>query len=809
MGYQPSAVEPKWQKFWEENNSFRAGDRPDLPKYYVLDMFPYPSGAGLHVGHAEGYTATDIMARFKRMKGFDVLHPMGWDAFGLPAEQYAIEQGVHPEQSTRQNIDNFRRQLKELGYSYDWEREVGTCDPSFYHWTQWIFLKLLEKGLVYQSEAMVNWCPALGTVLANDEVIDGKSERGNHEVVQRPMKQWMLKITAYADRLLEGLDRIDFPESLKAMQRDRIGRSEGADARFAIEGHDEALEIFTTRPDTMFGATFCVLAPEHPFVETITTADQRAAVVAYRNESVNKSEIERSGTTQAKTGVFTGANAINPMNGERVPIWIADYVLMSYGTGAIMCVPGHDQRDWEFAREFDLPIVEVITGGDLSQEAWAGDGSLVNSGFLDGLDKSDAIPAAIQWLEEKGIGRGVVRYRMRDWIFARQRYWGEPVPIVFDDEGVSHPLADSELPLQLPASDDFASTGSGESPLAKCRDWVQTTVPGTDRHATRETDTMPGSAGSSWYFLRFIDPQNGESFCSKELAERWMPVDLYVGGAEHAVGHLIYSRFWTKFLFDLGLCPVDEPFQKLVNQGMILGEDNRKMSKRYGNTIDPSDVVKERGADTLRLYEMFIGPLDADKPWSTSGVEGIWRFLNKIWRLFYDDEDRLNPAIVDEDPSDDQLRLLHKMVQKVDHDTEKLHFNTAIAQMMIFVNEMTSAEKRPRSIMVDFVKVLAPYAPHLAEELWELLGQGGESGEPLMRAAFPVVDEKWLVDETIEIPIQINGKLRDRLQVDPEISEEDVRTLAFASDKVQAHVEGKEVKKFIYVPKRMVNIVAK
>lgn len=805
MAYQPSVVEPKWQKYWEEQQSFRAGDRPDLPKYYVLDMFPYPSGAGLHVGHAEGYTATDIMARFKRMKGFDVLHPMGWDAFGLPAEQYAIEQGVHPEVSTRQNIDNFRRQLKELGYSYDWDREVGTLDPDFYRWTQWIFLKLLEHGLAYQAEATVNWCPALGTVLANDEVIDGRSERGNHEVIQRPMTQWMLKITAYADRLLDGLDHIDFPESLKAMQRDRIGRSEGADARFGIADHDASLEIFTTRPDTMFGATFCVLAPEHPLVEVITTDAQRSAVVAYRDAAAHKSEIERSGTAQAKTGVFTGAFAINPMNDAKVPIWVADYVLMSYGTGAIMCVPGHDQRDWEFARTFELPIVEVITGGNLDEAAWSGEGTMVNSGFMDGLSSTDAVPAAIRWLEERDLGKGVVRYRMRDWIFARQRYWGEPVPVVFDDEGTVHPLPLSALPLELPQTADFEPTGTGESPLARCEDWVNTTVPGTDRPAQRETDTMPGSAGSSWYFLRYIDPKNSDALCDPKLAERWMPVDLYVGGAEHAVGHLIYSRFWTKFLHDIGVCPVDEPYKKLVNQGMILGEDHRKMSKRYGNTIDPTDVVREKGADTLRLYEMFIGPLDTDKPWSTSGVEGIWRFLNKVWRLYFDGDDQLHPAIVDDAPSDDALRILHKTIAKVDHDTEKLHFNTAIAQMMIFVNEMAGQDVRPRSVMEEFVKLLSPYAPHLAEELWSRLGRT----EPLMREPFPVAEDKWLVDETIEVPVQINGKLRERLHVDPEIGEGAIRELAFASEKVQTHVEGKEVKKFIYVPKRMVNIVVK
>ncbi len=801
MPYRPNDIEPKWQKYWDDNDCFRGGNRDELPKYYVLDMFPYPSGSGLHVGHCEGYTATDIMARFKRMKGFDVLHPMGWDAFGLPAEQYAIDQGVHPEVSTRKNVDTFRTQLQGIGFSYDWEREVGTLDPEFYHWTQWIFLKLYEKGLAYQSEATVNWCPALGTVLANDEVIDGKSERGGHEVVQKPMKQWMLKITEYADRLLEGLDRVDYPESLKAMQRERIGRSEGADAIFKIAGRDDGFEIFTTRPDTMFGATFCVLAPEHSLVADITTDAQTAAVQAYVDAAAHKSEIDRSGSTE-KTGVFTGAHAVNPMTGENVPIWVADYVLMSYGTGAIMCVPGHDQRDWEFARKFELPILEVITGGNLEEAAWTGDGTMVNSGFMDGMSTKDAISAAIRWLEEQAIGKGVVRYKMRDWIFARQRYWGEPVPIVFDEEGEAHPLPYGELPLVLPQCEDFKPAESGESPLSRVEEWVNTTVPGTDKPGRRETDTMPGSAGSSWYFLRYLDPKNDQALCDLKIAQRWMPVDLYVGGAEHAVGHLIYSRFWTKFLYDIGVCPVDEPYKKLVNQGMILGEDHRKMGKRYGNTVDPLDVVKSHGADTLRVYEMFMGPLEADAPWDTGGVEGVWRFLNRVWRLFFDDEDNLSPAIVDAAPTEDELRSLHRTIVKVEHDTEALRFNTAIAQMMTFVNEMTQLEKRSRSIMLDFTKLLAPYAPHFAAEIWQRLGHDSV----LMYESFPVHDEKWLVEDTVEIPIQVNGKVRDRIVVAADIDESAIRELAFACERVKPFVEGKEVKKFIYVPKRMVTI---
>ncbi|MGA1488862.1 MAG: leucine--tRNA ligase [Planctomycetota bacterium] len=805
MSYDPRTIEPKWQKVWEEQGLFHAGERPDLPKYYVLDMFPYPSGSGLHVGHTEGYTASDILARYKRMKGFDVLHPMGWDAFGLPAEQYAIEKGVHPETSTRANIENFRTQLRSMGYSYDWRREFATCDPDYYHWTQWIFLKLVEKGLAYQEEALVNWCPALGTVLANDEVIDGKSERGGHEVIRRPMKQWMLRITAYADRLLEGLDRVDFPESIKAMQRDRIGRSEGADAVFEIEGHDARMEIFTTRPDTMFGATFCVLAPEHPLVAEITTEEHRAAVDAYVEEAARKSEIDRSGADAGKSGVDTGAFAINPANGARLPIWVADYVLMGYGTGAIMCVPGHDQRDWDFARTFGLPIVEVITGGDIEQEAWAGDGSLVNSGFLDGLDTGAAIRAMIDWLEEKQLGRGVVRYKLRDWIFARQRYWGEPVPVVVGEDGVAHPLPESALPVELPHLEDFQPTGTGSSPLARAADWVATTVPGTDRPAAREIDTMPGSAGSSAYFLRFIDPGNGETICDPALAERWMPVDLYLGGAEHAVGHLLYSRFWTKFLHDLGVCPVDEPYRKLVNQGMILGEDHRKMSKRYGNVVNPTDVIASHGADLLRVYEMAMGPIEADKPWSTGGLQGAWRLLGRVWRLFFDEsaDDRL--LVDDSDPTDDQLRLLHRTIAAVDEDTGSLRLNTAIARMTEFVNEMNPQETRPRAVMEPFVLLLAPYAPHLAEEIWERLGHG----ESLLWHPFPEAESQWLVDDTVEVPVQVNGKIRARLSVATDITEEAIRELAFADQKVLAHVEGRQVVKFIYVPGRMVTVAVK
>lgn len=818
MTYDPARIEPQWQSFWEENATFRTdtdvgtAGAPAKPTWYVLDMFPYPSGAGLHVGHVEGYTASDIVARFKRMKGFEVLHPMGWDAFGLPAEQYAISQNVHPRESTAKNLDTFRSQLKAIGFSYDWEREIGTFDPDFYKWTQWIFLKLLEHDLAYQSEALVNWCPALGTVLANDEVIDGKSERGGHPVERKPMKQWMLRITKYADRLLDGLDDVDFPESIKAMQRDRIGRSEGADATFAIKGHEAALEVFTTRPDTMFGATFCVLAPEHDLVSEITTDACRAAVDAYRAEAAAKSEIARTGTDAGKTGAFTGAFAINPATGAEVPIWIADYVLMGYGTGAIMCVPGHDDRDWMFATKFDLPIVEVVAGGNVAEGAYSGEGPHVNSASessgldLNGLDKEAAITAMSEWLEAKGLGKRIVRYRMRDWIFARQRYWGEPIPVVIDEDGEVHALPFEELPLNLPDTTDYTPSETGEAPLSRIKDWVSTTVPGQpDKPARREADTMPGSAGSSWYFFRYIDPRNTGALCDPEKAKAWLPVDLYIGGPEHAVGHMLYSRFWTKFLYDIGVSPVEEPFKRLVCQGMILGEDNRKMGKRYGNTVDPLDVIREHGADTLRIFEMFLGPIEAEKPWNMSGLDGIRRFLNRAWRLFCDDAGQLHASVKDEPMSDDVARLLHQTIAKVDQDTEALRFNTAISQMMIFVNEMLKTEERPKEALEAFCLLLAPYAPHFAEEIWSKLGHK----ESLTYAPFPVADESKLVEDSIEVPIQVNGKVRARLQVAADIDEAAIKELVLADETVKGWIDGKEMKVFKYIPGRLVTIAIK
>lgn len=802
MGYSHSLIESKWQSYWKTNNTFRTNTETDLPTYYVLDMFPYPSGSGLHVGHVEGYTASDIMARFKRMQGFEVLHPMGWDAFGLPAEQYAIDQGVHPDASTRENVKTFRAQLQNLGFSYDWEREFGTSDPDYYRWTQWIFLKLLEHDLAYQSEMPVNWCPALGTVLANDEVIDGKSERGGHPVERRPMKQWMLRITKYADRLLDDLEKVDLPESIKSMQRDRIGRSEGADCSFRIEGHEQALEIFTTRPDTLFGATFCVLAPEHELVDALTSDDQRGEVNAYCSSAAARSDLERTGTDAAKTGVFTGAYAINPANDERVPIWIADYVLMTYGTGAIMCVPGHDERDWAFARRFDLPIRKVLSGGNTEEAAWTGDGELVNSGFLNGLRKEKAIDSMIEWLESNEIGRRIIRYRMRDWIFARQRYWGEPIPVVHGEDGSLNAVPHEDLPLLLPEIEDFEPTGTGSSPLARAEDWVKTSVPGTGEPGRREVDTMPGAAGSSWYFLRFIDPDNGATFCSPDAAAKWMPVDLYIGGAEHAVGHLIYSRFWTKFLHDLGLCPVDEPFQRLVNQGMILGEDGRKMSKRYGNVVNPNDVVEKVGADALRLYEMFMGPIETSKPWKTTSLEGSFRFVKRIWRLYFDQDDKLHSSITNDQIDDETNRLLHKTIDKVTRDTESMQFNTAISQMMIFVNEMTKKDSVPKSALEAFAVMLGPYAPHLAEELWDALGHEGG----ISRVPFPTVDEKWLIEETLTIPVQVNGKVRAKLDVPVDITEETIVEMARGDERVAAHLEGREIRKIMYIAGRMLTI---
>ncbi|MFH1214370.1 MAG: leucine--tRNA ligase, partial [Candidatus Neomarinimicrobiota bacterium] len=703
-------IEQKWQKYWEENKTFKAEDISDKPKYYVLDMFPYPSGAGLHVGHPEGYIASDIVARYKRKKGFNVLHPMGWDAFGLPAENYALQTGTHPKITTGKNIETFRRQIKSFGFSYDWDREVNTTDPEYYKWTQWIFQQIYKMGLAYQAEIAVNWCPELKTVLANEEVIDGKSERGGHPVIRQPMRQWMLKITAYADRLLEDLDLVDFPDSIKEMQRNWIGRSEGADVDFKIDGSSDTLRVFTTRPDTLFGATYMVVAPEHPILKTMIPTEFQSVVEAYQKQSASKSDLDRTELAKDKTGVFTGIYAINPVNGQKIPVWTSDYVLMSYGTGAIMAVPGHDQRDWEFAKKFGLEIIEVISGGDITKEAYVGDGVLVNSQFLDGLHVADSQRKIIDWLIEKGIGKSRVQYKLRDWVFSRQRYWGEPFPLYFDDNNNIHLIDESKLPLVLPPLERYEPSGTGESPLANLPEWIDFIDPESGRHCRYETNTMPQWAGSCWYYLRYIDPFNDKTFCDKEKEKYWMAVDLYIGGAEHAVLHLLYARFWHKVLFDLGYVSTPEPFMKLVNQGMILGEDGEKMSKSRGNVINPDEVIGNFGADTFRMYEMFMGPLTRVKPWSTSSIDGVFRFLNRVWNIFMTEEGKINPDLyLDVTPDSSTLSLLHKTIFKVTDDIENLRFNTAISQMMIFVNEIIKLPVKPLSAMKTFVHLLNPF----------------------------------------------------------------------------------------------------
>lgn len=804
QGYKPQTIEPKWQKYWDENKTFRTTEDPGKKKFYALDMFPYPSGAGLHVGHPEGYTATDIVSRYKRMKGFNVLHPMGWDAFGLPAEQYALQTGRHPRDITVENVNNFRRQIKSLGFSYDWDREFSTTDPDYYKWTQWIFIQLYKKGLAYVAEVPVNWCPALGTVLANEEVIDGLSERGGHPVIRKPMRQWMLKITEYAERLLDDLEELDWSESIKDMQRNWIGKSTGAEVTFAIDGHDAALTVFTTRPDTLFGATYCVLAPEHELVGAIVSAEQKAAVEAYVDQAARKSDLERTDLAKDKTGVFTGAYAVNPVSGAKVPIWIADYVLSGYGTGAIMAVPGHDERDWEFAKKFGLPIVEVVAGGNVEEAAFTGDGEHVNSDFLNGLSTPDAIAAMIEWLEKDGSGRGKVTYRLRDWLFSRQRYWGEPIPVLHFEDGTMETVPEEELPLLLPDVDAIEPSGTGESPLANVEDWLYVTDPRTGRKARRETNTMPQWAGSCWYYLRFIDPHNDKEICSPEKQREWLPVDLYIGGAEHAVLHLLYARFWHKVLYDIGVVQTKEPFHKLVNQGMILGTNNEKMSKSRGNVINPDDIVSEFGADTLRMYEMFMGPLEATKPWNTNGVEGVYRFLARVWRLFVDDSGKLNGKIQDVPGDESFRRTWHKTIKKLTEDYEGLRFNTAISQLMIFVNEAYKTETLPKQAMEHFVQMLSPIAPHISEELWERLGhQGSVSYVP-----WPAYDPALTVDAEVEIAVQVNGKIADRVNVASDLDEAGMQETALALDKVKAMIEGKTVRKVIAVKGKLVNIVA-
>lgn len=805
MSFNHQQIEKKWQQYWADNKTFKTENETEKPKFYALDMFPYPSGAGLHVGHPEGYTATDILSRFKRMQGYNVLHPMGWDAFGLPAEQYALDTGNDPAEFTAKNIATFKRQIQELGFSYDWDRELNTTDPEYYKWTQWIFIQLYKKGLAYVDEVAVNWCPALGTVLANEEVIDGKSERGGHPVERRPMKQWMLKITAYADRLIDDLEEVDWPESIKDMQRNWIGRSEGAEVTFDIEGTDENFTVFTTRPDTLFGATYCVIAPEHKLVDQITTAGQQQAVEAYLDKVKLKSDLERTDLAKEKTGVFTGAYAINPINGKKMPIWVADYVLVSYGTGAIMAVPAHDERDYEFATEFGLEIIPVLEGGDISKEAFTGDGKHINSDFLDGLNKEEGIAKAIQWLEEKGVGEKKISYRLRDWLFSRQRYWGEPIPMIHWEDGTTTPVPESELPLVLPKTDNIRPSGTGESPLANISEWVNVVDPETGKKGRRETNTMPQWAGSSWYFIRYIDPTNKEAIADPELLKRWLPVDIYIGGAEHAVLHLLYARFWHKVLYDLGVVHTKEPFHKLFNQGMILGEGNEKMSKSKGNVVNPDEIISSHGADTLRLYEMFMGPLEASVAWSTNGLDGARRFLDRIWRLFVNEEDGTIAAKIQ--ASDDKTleKSYHQTVKKVTEDYEGIRFNTAISQMMVFINDCYKADVIPTEYAEGFVKMLAPIVPHVAEELWQILGHD----ETLSYAQWPTYDESKLVDDEVEIVVQVLGKVRAKIIVAKDASKEEIEKVALADDKVQEYIADKNVVKIIVIPGKLVNIVVK
>lgn len=804
MTFNHRLIEPKWQSYWKEQSTFKTEKGGTAGNFYALDMFPYPSGVGLHVGHPEGYTATDILARMKRAQGFKVLHPMGWDAFGLPAEQYAIDTGNDVKEFTAKNIETFRRQINSLGFSYDWDREVNTTDPDYYKWTQWIFIQLYNKGLAYVDEVAVNWCPELRAVLANEEVINGLSERGGHPVVRRPMRQWMLKITAYADRLVDDLDLVDWPESIKEMQRHWIGRSYGAEVNFAVKDHDASFAVFTTRPDTLFGATYCVLSPEHALVEKITTAENKAAVEAYQKEVALKSDLERTDLAKEKTGAFTGAYAINPVNGKAVPIWIADYVLSTYGTGAIMAVPAHDERDYEFAQTFDLPIIPVLEGGDVATEAFTGEGTHINSEFLDGLNKADAIEKAIQWLEENKHGETKVSYHLRDWVFSRQRYWGEPIPIINWEDGTMTTVPEEELPVNLPYMEHIKPSGTGESPLANATEWLNVVDPETGLKGRRETNTMPQWAGSSWYFLRYIDPDNKEMLADPEKLKEWLPVDMYLGGAEHAVLHLLYARFWHKFLYDIGVVPTPEPFQKLYNQGMILGENNEKMSKSRGNVVNPDDVVEQYGADALRVYEMFMGPLDASIAWSVNGLDGARKFLDRVWRLLIDEraEKVQDKIVATNDGSLD--RVYHQTVKKVTADYEVLHFNTAISQLMVFINEAYKADTVYKGHIEGFLQLLAPIAPHMSEELWQKLGHE----EDISYVAWPVHDEAMLHEDTVEVIFQVNGKVKSRVEIKNGLAKDELEAMAMADEAIQENIVGKTIRKVIVVPNKLVNIVA-
>ncbi|WP_312247712.1 leucine--tRNA ligase [Streptococcus parasuis] len=830
--YNHKEIEPKWQEFWAKNHTFKTGTDADKPNFYALDMFPYPSGAGLHVGHPEGYTATDILSRYKRAKGYNVLHPMGWDAFGLPAEQYAMDTGNDPADFTAENIANFKRQINALGFSYDWDREVNTTDPNYYKWTQWIFTKLYEKGLAYEAEVPVNWVEELGTAIANEEVLpDGTSERGGYPVVRKPMRQWMLKITAYAERLLNDLEEVDWPESIKDMQRNWIGKSTGANVTFKIKDTDKDFTVFTTRPDTLFGATYAVLAPEHDLVDSITSLEQAEAVAEYKRQASLKSDLARTDLAKDKTGVWTGAYAINPVNGKEIPIWIADYVLASYGTGAIMAVPGHDERDWDFAKQFGLDIIPVLEGGNVDEAPYTGDGLHINSDFLDGLNKADAIAKMVAWLEENGVGQEKISYRLRDWLFSRQRYWGEPIPIIHWEDGTSTAVPENELPLVLPKTSDIKPSGTGESPLANLTDWLKV-VREDGVKGRRETNTMPQWAGSSWYYLRYIDPHNDEKLADEELLKAWLPVDIYIGGAEHAVLHLLYARFWHKFLYDIGVVPTKEPFQKLFNQGMILGTSYRdsrgalvatdkvekrdgsffhiqtgeeleqapaKMSKSLKNVVNPDDVVEQFGADTLRVYEMFMGPLDASIAWSEEGLEGSRKFLDRIYRL-------LTTKEIVADNSGALDKVYNETVKTVTEHIEDLKFNTAIAQLMIFVNAANKEDKLYVDYAKGFVQLIAPFAPHLAEELWQGLTN---TGQAISYVAWPTYDESKLIESEVEIVVQIKGKVKARLTVAKDLAQAELEKVALADEKVQAEIAGQTVVKVITVVNKLVNIVVK
>ena len=813
MGYSHKTIEAKWQKYWSENSTFKSEEESSIkPKYYVLDMFPYPSGAGLHVGHALGYVATDIVARYKRMKGFNVLHPMGWDAFGLPAEQYAIKTGTHPKITTQENVKNFKNQINKLGFSYDWSKEINTTDPEYYRWTQWIFLQLYNKGLAYEEEVNVNWCPELKAVLANEEVVNGKSDIGGHPVIRLPMKQWILKITDYAESLLEGLDDLDWPENIKELQKNWIGKSEGVELSFEIDGFKEKIDVYTTRPDTLFGATYMVLAPEHPLVDKIVTESSRKEVNEYIIETQKKSDFDRTEVNKDKTGVFTGSYAINPFSKEKIEVWIADYVLISYGTGAIMAVPGHDERDWEFANKYDLPILEVIEGGNVKKAAYTakGNAKIINSKndntlSLDGLSVEEGIIKAINFIEKSGFGKSTINYKLRDWLFSRQRYWGEPFPIIHTKENIAT-VNENELPVLLPEVDNYKPSDDGKSPLSNINSWVEVKDAKGNIIGLRETNTMPQWAGSCWYFLRFTDPNNTSNAWSKEKENYWMPVDLYIGGQEHAVLHLLYSRFWHHVLFDLGLVSTKEPFKKLYNQGMILGDDGTKMSKSRGNVINPEEIIDEYGADSMRLYEMFMGPLNKSKPWSTKGLQGCYRFINKLWSVIINEEGSLSSKIKDDiNPDNETLFIHHQTIKKLGDDIENLHFNTAVSQLMIYSNHMQKCDSLSKNLIKELVIIIAPFVPHLAEELWSILG----NKDSISYQEWPSYDESLIQLDNVTIAVQVNGKLRANIEVPKDSAEDFVVSEALSLENVKKFTSLGSIVKTIHVPNRLLNFVVK